>query len=72
MAMPAVIEPPGTIEGVVTGGGAPLAVDPICGMTVAAVAGTLSLERDGETIYFCGEGCRQAFEAREGHASAAG
>ena len=32
---------------------AKLAVDPVCGMTVAAVAGTPSLERDGETIYFC-------------------
>jgi xanthine dehydrogenase accessory factor len=42
-----------------------LAVDPICGMTVAAVAGTLSLERDGETVYFCGEGCKLEFEARE-------
>ena len=29
---------------------AKLAVDPVCGMTVAAVAGTPSLERDGETI----------------------
>ncbi len=32
---------------------AKLAVDPVCGMTVAAVAGTPSLERDGETFYFC-------------------
>jgi xanthine dehydrogenase accessory factor len=48
-----------------------VAVDPICGMTVAAVAGTLSVERDGETIYFCGEGCKAAFEAQE-HASVAG
>ena len=29
---------------------APLAVDPICGMTVAAVATTPSHEHDGETI----------------------
>jgi xanthine dehydrogenase accessory factor len=48
-----------------------LAIDPICGMTVAAVASTLSLQRGGETIYFCGEGCRAEFEAREEHASAA-
>jgi YHS domain-containing protein len=39
-------------------------------MTVAAVASTLSLERDGETVYFCGEGCKAEFEAREGHAAA--
>jgi xanthine dehydrogenase accessory factor len=48
-----------------------VAVDPICGMTVAAVDSTLSVERDGETVYFCGEGCRSEFEARE-NASAAG
>jgi xanthine dehydrogenase accessory factor len=50
----------------------PLAVDPICGMTVAAVASTLSLERDGETIYFCSDGCRAKFEAQEEHAPLAG
>ncbi|MFL5928337.1 MAG: XdhC family protein [Gaiellaceae bacterium] len=44
----------------------PLAVDPICGMTVAAVAGTRSLEFDGETVYFCCEGCATAFEAQHG------
>jgi xanthine dehydrogenase accessory factor len=48
-----------------------IAVDPICGMTVAAVDSTLSVERDGETVYFCGEGCRSEFEAR-GNASVAG
>jgi xanthine dehydrogenase accessory factor len=42
-----------------------LAVDPICGMTVAAVATTPSLEHDGETIYFCCEGCRARFEAQQ-------
>jgi xanthine dehydrogenase accessory factor len=45
-----------------------VAVDPICGMTVAAVEGTPSVERDGETVYFCSEGCKAEFEARE-HAS---
>ncbi len=48
-----------------------VAVDPICGMTVAAVDTTLSVERDGATVYFCGEGCKAEFEARE-HASVAG
>jgi carbon-monoxide dehydrogenase large subunit len=45
-----------------------LAVDPICGMTVAAAAGTPSLTRDGETIYFCCDGCRSKYEAQHGHA----
>jgi xanthine dehydrogenase accessory factor len=41
-----------------------LAVDPICGMTVAAVAGTPSVEHDGETVYFCCDGCKAKFEAQ--------
>jgi xanthine dehydrogenase accessory factor len=49
-----------------------LAVDPVCGMTVAAVASTPSLERDGKTFYFCGEGCRTEFEARREHAPVSG
>jgi xanthine dehydrogenase accessory factor len=48
-----------------------LAVDPICGMTVAAVAGTPSLTRGGETIYFCCDGCRSTYEAQHGHAGLA-
>jgi xanthine dehydrogenase accessory factor len=48
-----------------------LAVDPICGMTVAAVDSTPSVQRDGETVYFCSEGCKAKFEAGE-HASLAG
>jgi xanthine dehydrogenase accessory factor len=47
-----------------------IAVDPICGMTVAAVPGTPSLEVDGETIYFCCEGCKTKFEAQREHAIA--
>jgi xanthine dehydrogenase accessory factor len=47
-----------------------LAIDPICGMTVAAVESTPSIERDGETVYFCSEGCKARFEAQEEHASA--
>jgi xanthine dehydrogenase accessory factor len=49
-------------------GAAPLAVDPICGMTVAAVASTPSLTLDGVTTYFCCEGCREKFEAQSRHA----
>ena len=43
---------------------APLAIDPICGMTVAALASTPSLRHDGETVYFCCEGCRSKFAAQ--------
>ena len=49
---------------------AALAVDPICGMTVAAVASTPSVHHDGETIYFCCEGCKTEFEAEREHAPA--
>jgi xanthine dehydrogenase accessory factor len=45
-----------------------LAVDPICGMTVAIVAGTPSVEVEGETFYFCCEGCASKFEAQHEHA----
>jgi xanthine dehydrogenase accessory factor len=44
------------------------AVDPICGMTVAVTGETLSLVHEGETVYFCGEGCRRAFAAEHEHA----
>ena len=47
-----------------------IAVDPICGMTVAAVPGTPSVELDGETIYFCCEGCKTKFVAEHEHAVA--
>ena len=49
-----------------------IAVDPICGMTVAAITGTPSVQFDGETVYFCCEGCKAKFEAQHEHASAAG
>ena len=39
------------------------AVDPICGMTVSVVPGALSVEHGGGTVYFCGAGCKDAFEA---------
>jgi xanthine dehydrogenase accessory factor len=37
------------------------AVDPICGMTVAAVSGTPQVRHDGETVYFCCEGCKARY-----------
>jgi xanthine dehydrogenase accessory factor len=39
------------------------AVDPVCGMTVAAVDATLHLDVLGVRYWFCGEGCRKAFAA---------
>jgi len=46
------------------------AVDPICGMTVAAVAGTPAVYHDGETIYFCCESCKSRFVLEHEHAGA--
>ena len=47
-----------------------VAVDPICGMTIAVVAGTPSVAHDGKTVYFCCEGCKAKFEAEHMHAVA--
>jgi xanthine dehydrogenase accessory factor len=47
-----------------------IAADPICGMTVAAVPGTPSVEHDGKTVYFCCEGCKAKFEAQHSHGGA--
>jgi xanthine dehydrogenase accessory factor len=38
------------------------AVDPVCGMTVRAVASAMPLEYEGTTYYFCCAGCRRSFE----------
>ena len=37
------------------------AVDPICGMTVVVGPDAITVEHDGQTHYFCAEGCQQAF-----------
>jgi xanthine dehydrogenase accessory factor len=47
-----------------------LAIDPICGMTVAIVADTPSVTVDGETFYFCCDGCATKFQAQHEHALA--
>jgi xanthine dehydrogenase accessory factor len=39
------------------------AVDPVCGMPVPADETGRPLEHDGVTYYFCGTGCRSAFES---------
>ena len=38
------------------------AVDPVCGMTVAAGAAAMSAEHERITYYFCCAGCRRTFE----------
>jgi xanthine dehydrogenase accessory factor len=43
---------------------AAVAIDPICGMEVAVSPASLSLELDGERMYFCGEHCRQKYATR--------
>ncbi|SRR6266545_2735416 len=42
---------------------APVASDPVCGMTVAAVDGSRHLDHDGARYWFCGSGCEAAFRA---------
>ncbi|MEA2410837.1 MAG: xanthine dehydrogenase accessory factor [Thermoleophilaceae bacterium] len=39
------------------------AVDPVCGMEVVAAEPSLHSERDGRTVWFCGQGCKRAYEA---------
>ena len=50
---------------------ATLAVDPICGMTVARLETTPSGKYDGELVYFCCDGCKARFEAQREHAGVA-
>jgi protein SCO1/2 len=40
-----------------------LLVDPVCGMKVTVVPGTLRVTRNGKTFYFCSEVCREKFLA---------
>lgn len=42
---------------------APVATDPVCGMRVAAVDGSLHRDHDGTRSWFCGSGCEEAFRA---------
>lgn len=57
--------------GPATGGPAPshpvpeAAIDPICGMSVAAVPASLQLEVEVGRVYFCSEGCRRAYISRD-------
>ncbi len=40
--------------------------DPVCGMDVDPATATQKAEHEGKTYYFCGPGCRKAFEADSG------
>jgi xanthine dehydrogenase accessory factor len=37
------------------------AVDPVCGMSVAAVDASVHLDTPSGRVYFCGTGCRDAY-----------
>jgi xanthine dehydrogenase accessory factor len=39
------------------------AVDPVCGMEVQAGPPSPNTVHDGETVWFCGDGCRRSYEA---------
>ncbi len=43
-----------------------IAIDPVCGMKVAAAEATLHLDVAGSRVYFCGTGCRVAYASRHG------
>lgn len=40
------------------------ATDPVCGMTVVVGLDTPATVNDGDTVYFCCDGCRRAFESQ--------
>ncbi|MCA1682929.1 MAG: YHS domain-containing protein [Actinobacteria bacterium] len=48
-----------------------VAVDPVCGMNVIVDADTPQVEHDGETVYFCCNGCKAKFEKEHLHVAAA-
>ncbi|MEE8435969.1 MAG: YHS domain-containing protein [bacterium] len=37
--------------------------DPVCGMEIDSTKATASMNHQGETYYFCCEGCQRHFEA---------
>ena len=36
--------------------------DPVCGMQVDEQSATAQLEHEGQTYYFCSQGCKEKFE----------
>jgi xanthine dehydrogenase accessory factor len=61
-AVPAV-EPAAEPPTVPASVGPTVAVDPVCGMSVAVTSAAPQLEHTGRTWYFCGTGCRDAAAA---------
>ncbi len=47
------------------------AIDPVCGMRVAATDATPQLREGAETIFFCGDGCRERYAREHADAGAA-
>jgi xanthine dehydrogenase accessory factor len=43
------------------------AIDPVCGMAVAAVEQTLHVDHEGRRVYFCCDGCRDTWTASHLH-----
>ena len=43
------------------------AIDPVCGMTVDPKTSELRSEYQGTHYYFCGAGCKKAFDASPEH-----
>ena len=39
-----------------------MAIDPVCGMEVDPQNAAATLEYQGQTYYFCAEGCKRQFE----------
>jgi xanthine dehydrogenase accessory factor len=54
---------PGAADAAAAPEGAATAVDPVCGMTVAAVDATRHVDHDGIRYWFCGPGCEESFLA---------
>src|SRR5262249_28493061 len=44
-----------------------VALAPVCGMEVAVSPASIQLEHGGERYFFCSEGCRDSFAAKETH-----
>lgn len=40
-----------------------MAKDPVCDMDVDPATAKQKVEHEGKTYYFCGPGCKKAFEA---------
>lgn len=52
------------------GGGVGYATDPVCGMQVETASAPARLTRDGATVHFCSDHCREKFERSLGRVAA--